>query len=93
MNISAVSPVTQTNTMVSQTGPAEQPQGTSVIAKEELVETRAAEFSEPLSKQVMEGEASPASASVSTPASASASAPAPTSNTTSENQGRLDIYA
>ena len=62
MNISGVSPAMLPSTLVSQTGPAQQSHGTSVIAKEELVETRAAEFSEPLSKQVMEGEASAAPA-------------------------------
>jgi len=55
MNISSIS---SANTMVSQTGPAQQAQGTSAVAKEELVETRAAEFSEPLSKQILEGEVS-----------------------------------
>ena len=63
MNISAVSPATPANTLVSQTGPAQQTQGTSAIAKEELVETRAAEFSEPLSKQVLEGEVKASSSS------------------------------
>ncbi len=63
MNISGISPTTSPSTLFSQTGPAQQSNGTAVIAKEELVETRAAEFSEPLSKQVIEGEVSAPSAS------------------------------
>ena len=63
MNISGVSSTTAPNTLFSQTGSAQKSNGTAAIAREELVETRAAEFSEPLSKQVLEGEVSASSAS------------------------------